>query len=143
MFEGSLIILDEGSFPRIQWIKIWKCFMINVLLYSLQIEFNWAKLSYMLPVVSRKKWFYFLLSLVYSINYCILLMFLNRSRVVPFGRFGFDRKINCNSRKTVPTVAYAGKNFGEGFKVMAGLVGGPGVEPPDAGEFSKIFKNIS
>ena len=36
-------------------------------------------------------------------------------------------------------VAYAGKNFGGGFKVMAGLVGGPGGEPPpDAGKFSKI-----
>ena len=32
-----------------------------------------------------------------------------------------------------------------GFKVMAGLVGGPGggAPPPDAGEFLKIFKKIS
>ena len=27
-----------------------------------------------------------------------------------------------------------------GFKVMAGLVGGPGAKPPDAGKFSKICK---
>ena len=30
------------------------------------------------------------------------------------------------------------KISGRGFKVMASLVGGPGAEPPDAGEFSKI-----
>ena len=29
------------------------------------------------------------------------------------------------------------------FKVMAGRVGGPGAEPPDAGKFSKICKNIT
>ena len=29
-----------------------------------------------------------------------------------------------------------------GFKVMAGLVEGPGAEPPDAGEFSKICKRF-
>ena len=41
-------------------------------------------------------------------------------------------------------MAYAGKIFGEGFKVVGGLVEGPGVGrgTPDAGEFSKICKNI-
>ena len=41
-------------------------------------------------------------------------------------------------------MAYAGKNFG-GLKVMAGLVGGPGIRapPPDAGKFSKnLQKNF-
>ena len=33
------------------------------------------------------------------------------------------------------------KNFGGGFKVLAGLVGGPG--GADAGEFSKICKKFS
>ena len=28
------------------------------------------------------------------------------------------------------------------FKVLAGLVGGPGAEPPEAGEFSKICNKI-
>ena len=46
----------------------------------------------------------------------------------------------------IKTVAYAGKNFGK-FKVMAGLVGGPGggqsPPPPDTGEISKICeKNL-
>ena len=36
-------------------------------------------------------------------------------------------------------VSYAGKNFG-GFKVMAGLVAGRGVSPPDAGKSWKICK---
>ena len=39
-------------------------------------------------------------------------------------------------------VAYAGKNFGEGvFKVMAGLVGVPGAEPPPPGRW-RIFENV-
>ena len=37
-------------------------------------------------------------------------------------------------------VAYAGKNSG-GFKVMAGLVGGTGAEPPPPGR-QRIFENL-
>ena len=36
-------------------------------------------------------------------------------------------------------MAYAGKNFGGGFKVLAGLVGGPGAEPPGR---QRIFENL-
>ena len=38
----------------------------------------------------------------------------------------------------MPSVAYAGKKFG-GFKVMTGLVGGPGAELP--GRW-RIFENV-
>ena len=38
-------------------------------------------------------------------------------------------------------MAYAGKDFG-GFNAMAGIVGGPGAEPPDTGKFSKICKKF-
>ena len=41
-------------------------------------------------------------------------------------------------------VAYAGKNFGGGSyrDRGSGLVGGPGADPPDAGELSKICKRF-
>ena len=42
-------------------------------------------------------------------------------------------------KNLLDVVAYAGKNFG-GFKVMAGLVGGPGAEPPPRRR--RIFENL-
>ena len=34
------------------------------------------------------------------------------------------------------------KNLGGEFKGLAGIVGGPGAEPPDTGELSKIWKKF-
>ena len=43
------------------------------------------------------------------------------------------------AQSLIVAVAYAGKNFG-GFKFMAGLVGGPGEEPPPGRR--RIFENL-
>ena len=50
----------------------------------------------------------------------------------------------CRNRQKFPELQGSGvprKKFW-GVKVMASLVGGPGLSPPDAGKFSKIFKKI-
>ena len=52
--------------------------------------------------------------------------------VIIYSKFSQDTYLFLNA------VTYAGKNFG-GFKVTAGLVGGPGAEPPGR---RRIFENL-
>ena len=51
--------------------------------------------------------------------------------------------LKVSNRIRLASVAYAGKNFGGGFKVLAGLVGGPGGGAPRTPEnFRKFAKNF-